>query len=160
MLTFSADAVTVSNAASRSRRPKQPMQLWLNASHSLSTIPCLCPAMPSCPRPLAVAAARWCSGDSSSCTHPVCHCQPSVSPPSPVTTSGHGGSVHVLLGVWVRQYHPSNRLHMALHVMQIENLIQKFYLSWKNMFLTGRIHCGKDRKHEHRLIYCAICDSQ
>ena len=55
------------------------------------------------------------------------------------------------LVVWVRQYYPNNRLHTALHMMQIENLILKFDVSWKITFLTGRMGCGKYRKHEYRL---------
>jgi len=63
------------------------------------------------------------------------------------------------LVAWVRHCYPNNRLHMALHMMQIEDLILKFDVSWKITFLTGRIGCGKHTKHENRLIYYAICDS-
>lgn len=51
--------------------------------------------------------------------------QPEGHPAVTPHTSGHGERV-CCLGVWVRQHYPNYRLNMALYVIQIETLLQKF----------------------------------
>lgn len=53
------------------KKPKAAYTNTGNASYSFSVIPCLRPAMPHCPRSLAMAAAWWCLVEGSTSIHPA-----------------------------------------------------------------------------------------
>lgn len=126
---------------------KKPKAAYSNI-HSASYSFILCPAMPSSPRSLAVAAGQWYSMEGSSSIHLTSQMMPLINP-SQLQVMREVCVCFWL--VWVRKYHPNMGLHMALHLMKTENLFLIFDVSWKIVFLTGRLGCGKYRKHEYSL---------